>query len=93
MTKYFVVSITPFRNKALIIEAESEEEAIKIAKERRHKHKADVLIAKKEDGNNEFILEKYGYYKVYDFLNKILLGIAIMLILLFSYLYFKYLKR
>jgi hypothetical protein len=93
MGKYYVASIKPFGRKCSIFEANSYDDAIVISKERKDKYKEDVIIVKKSEEGNDFIVEKYGYYKVYDFVNKILLGIATMLIFFISYLYYKYYLR
>jgi hypothetical protein len=90
MGKYYVVVVKPFSNKCFVLEADSHDEAIIIAKNRKDKYKEDVIIARKNDEDDNFIIEKYGYYKVYNFFNKIILVIAIMLIFLISYLYYKY---
>jgi hypothetical protein len=92
MTKYFVVCFKPFDKGVSIKEAKDLEDAIAIAHKKRRSGGSDVVIVKKgEDG--KYSLERYGYYKVYDWLNKILLFFVIMLILFISYLYFKYLKK
>jgi hypothetical protein len=90
MREYYVVSIRPFSQKVKIIKAESYEKAISISKEETQKKKQDCLIVSKGDENNDYIVEKHGYYKVYDFLNKLLLFFAFMLILFISYLYFRF---
>lgn len=53
----------------------------------------DVLIVKdlkkKVDGIDSYNVEKYGFYKIYRLLNKSLIFLFILL-LLFCYLYYKY---
>lgn len=92
MTQYFVVCFKPFDEGVTIFEANSKEEALAIAEKKRGVGGSDVVIAKKE-GNNKYKVEKYGYHKIYDLMNKILLFFVLMLILFISYLYFKYLKK
>jgi hypothetical protein len=93
MIKYYVVVVKPFSNKCFVFEADSYEVAINISKNRKDKYKEDVIIAKKNEDDDNFIIEKYGYYKVYNFFNKIILAIAIMLLFFISYLYYKYFSK
>jgi hypothetical protein len=61
----------------------------------------DVLIIKKNVvfnawSSNEdvsYIVERFGYYKVYIFLNKIILAFVFILLAIFLYLYFKFVKK
>jgi hypothetical protein len=72
MIRYYVVVVRPFSNKCDVLEANSHEEALSISKNRKDKYKEDVLIVKKIEGIDGFVIERYGYYKVYNFFNKII---------------------
>lgn len=56
----------------------------------------DVFVVKKEvkdNGKDKLTLTKLGYGKFYAFINKIFIIVGFMLLLLFSYLYYNYLKN
>jgi hypothetical protein len=76
------------------------EDARKMGMNKR-KNGFDVLIIKKEVVHNEwtkkdeesYSVEKFGYYKVYNFINKIILLFVVILLSLFLYLYFKFVNN
>ena len=89
-SKYYVITIKPFTNKSSIIEANDYEEAKEIATNQYLKKKNDVLIVKKNE--NGYEIQNFGYFKTYKFLNNLFLILSFMLLLLISYLYYKFLN-
>jgi hypothetical protein len=56
----------------------------------------DVIVLKKElkeNGKEKLTLLKLGYGKFYAFINKIFIIVGFMLLILFSYLYYKFFKN
>ena len=87
---YYVIGIKPFTKKVFVEKADDYEKAKEIAEIHRRKKKNDVVIVE-SDGKN-FEIQNFGYFKVYRFLNNLLLIFSCMLIIIFSYLYYKFLN-
>jgi hypothetical protein len=102
MTEYIVVCLNPFnkKRKVTILKQTDLIDAFKIGENHRRSGN-DVFILRKEviksesSGKDESIytLENYGYYKVYNFINKIIFLFIVILILGIMYLYFKFFKQ
>jgi hypothetical protein len=95
MTDYIVVIIVPFKDKITYKIANSEEEIKKILDTKR-RSVYDYIVIKREidnEGVEQLTLQKRGYERVYSLLNKIFVLFGIILLLLFSYLYYKFLKK
>jgi len=102
MNDYIVLFFEPLssKRKVGVFRVDNLEDAKKLAKSRKSRG-GDVIIAKKSiytnkiNGNEEevYTIERYGYYKVYNFINKIFLLLSVILLVLFCYLYFKFLNQ
>jgi hypothetical protein len=102
MNDYIVICLDPLskKRKVEILNYEDEEVAKKMANNKK-KQGLDVLLIKKSivlnkhNGNDEEVLtlEKFGYFKTYNFINKIFSLFALILLCLITYLYFKYLPN
>jgi hypothetical protein len=95
MTDYIVGIIVPFKDKITYKIVNSEEEIKKIL-DSKGRGVYDYIVIKREidnEGIEQLTLQKRGYEKVYSIVNKIFVLFAIILLLLFSYLYYKYLKN
>jgi hypothetical protein len=102
MNDYIVLIVEPLssKRKVDVFRANTLEDAKKVAKSRKS-NSGDVIIAKKSIHTNKFngeeeevyTIERYGYYKVYNFMNKIFLLLSVVLFALFTYLYFKFLNQ
>ena len=102
MTEYILLATKPLDKKkeVTIINFDDYENAIKVGDGLLRKGR-DVIIVKKTKKINSFnkkeedsyILEKYGYYKTYHFINILFLIFTIILFLGLCYLYFIYKKH
>lgn len=96
MDEYIVVYFSPFNRNANFKKFEDKQKAKEFCQG--IKKNKDCVIVKKEvklnrrtnKNEDSYIIEKYGYYRVYDFLYKILFIGFFMLIIFISYLYFKF---
>jgi hypothetical protein len=90
-TEYLIGYVEPFKRKVTYKKAFSKEELEK-SLENRKKFYDYVIIRKDVDneGVESFTLEKSGYGIIYVVLNKLFIILTFMLLLLFSYLYFKF---
>ena len=102
MTEYLIICLSPLDKKreAKVIKQTNFQDAIKMADNKRKKGFDAFIIRKdvvKNDYTNEleecFVVENYGYYKVYNIVNKIIFTFVVSLVLGFLYLYYKYLNR
>ena len=102
MTEYILLAIEPLeREKAItIINLDDYENAKKLGDGLRRKGR-DVVIVKKTKNINSFnkkeedsyVLENYGYYKTYNFLNILFLIFTLIFFFGLCYLYFIYKKQ
>jgi len=99
MTEYILFAMMPLERKkgVTIIKFENYEDAKKVGNGLRIKGR-DIIIIKKTQKINlvsqkeedSYVLEKYGYYKTYNFINILFLIFTITLFLGLFYLYFIY---
>ena len=102
MSEYIVLCLSPLsKNRvAQMWNCRGLEDAEKMGLNKR-KNGYDVLIIKKEVVYNDwakkeeetYSVEKFGYYKVYNFINKIILIFVFILLSLFIYLYYKFVNK
>jgi hypothetical protein len=102
MSDYIVICLDPIskKRKVEILNYKGEDVAKKMAMNKK-KQGLDVFLIKKNIVINkyngkeeeELTLEKFGYFATYNFLNKIYSLIALILLCLISYLYFKYVPK
>jgi hypothetical protein len=95
MTDYIVAIILPFNRKITYKVLDSKEEVERFLDKKRN-FIYDYIVIKRDidsEGNEEVTLQKNGYERVYWFVNKIFVLFAIILLLLFSYLYYKFFKQ
>lgn len=102
MNDYIVLFFEPLSSKRVVevLRADNLNDAKKLAETKNSKRK-DVIIAKKSIHKNKisgedeevYTIERYGYYKVYNFINKIFFVISVLLLALFIYLYFNFLTK
>tara|TARA_R110000868_G_scaffold101361_2_gene279061 strand:+ start:14628 stop:14915 length:288 start_codon:yes stop_codon:yes gene_type:complete len=95
MTDYIVAIILPFKRKITYKVLDKKEDVERfLDKKRNFIH--DYVVIKRDidnEGNEEITLEKNGYERVYWVVNKIFVLFSIILLLLFSYLYYKVFKK
>jgi hypothetical protein len=95
MTDYIVAIILPFNRKITYKVLDSKEEVERFLDKKRN-FIYDYIVIKRDidsEGNEEVTLQKNGYEWVYWFVNKIFVLFAIILLLLFTYLYYKFFKQ
>jgi len=99
MTEYLVIMFESFKKNVKFEKFEDLNKAKEFGNKNRRKG-LDVVIVRKDttfnsknEADERYYLEKFGYYKVYDFINKILMLLFFMLIAFFCYLYFKFVKK
>ena len=95
MTDYIVAIILPFKRKITYKVLDKKEDVERfLDKKRNFIH--DYVVIKRDidnEGNEEITLEKNGYERIYWVVNKIFVLFSIILLLLFTYLYYKFLKN
>ena len=94
MTDYIVAIILPFKGKITYKIVDSKEEVERFLDKKKN-FIYDYVVIKREidsEGKEDSTLEKNGYERVYWFVNKIFVLFGIILLLLFTYLYYKFLK-
>lgn len=94
-TEYLVCFINPFSRKIKHYNAKDFNEIQSII-DKRGKRLNDYIIVRKDidnEGVESFKLEKNGYGMTYVILNKLFMIFTFMLLLLFSYLYYKFLNH
>jgi hypothetical protein len=99
MEEYFLLYWLPYRNNREVkfVKFKTIEEAKKDGNEK-IRLGYDVVVIRKEittndtDSKEKYHLEKYGYYKVYSFINNIIFLFSTMLLVFFCYLYYKFFK-
>lgn len=94
MTEYIIAIVVPFKNKVTYSIVKTEKEVWDYLNKRRNNYYDYVIIKKEVDneGVESFTLQKSGYARIYSIVNKIFVLFGIILLLLFSYLYYKFLK-
>lgn len=100
MNEYVVVYFESFKKYVKFKEFKDLKEAVEYGNELKRSGK-DVVIVKRVPTVNRrtreleysYKIEKFGYYKVYNFINKILILFFFMIIAFFCYLYFKFFKK
>jgi hypothetical protein len=95
MTDYIVAIILPFNRKITYKVLNSKEDVERFLDKKRN-FIYDYVVIKRDiddEGKEEVTLQKNGYERVYWFVNKIFVLFAIILLLLFSYLYYKFFKQ
>lgn len=102
MTEYIVLCLSPLSKTrdAQMFSLKTLEDAEKMGANKRKKG-FDVLIVKKQVSHNDwsnkdeetYSVEKFGYYYTYNFINKIILGFVFILLVLFLYLYYKFVNK
>ena len=95
MTDYIVAIILPFNRKITYKVLDSKEEVERFLDKKRN-FIYDYIVIKRDiddEGNEEVTLQKNGYERGYWFVNKIFVLFAIILLLLFTYLYYKFFKQ
>jgi len=95
MTDYIVAIILPFKRKIIYKVLDKKEDVERfLDKKRNFIH--DYVVIKREidnEGVEEITLQKNGYERIYWVVNKIFVLFSIILLLLFSYLYYKFFKK
>jgi len=95
MTDYIVAIILPFDRKITYKVLDSKEDVERFLDKKRN-FIYDYVVIKRDiddEGKEEVTLQKNGYERVYWFVNKIFVLFAIILLLLFTYLYYKFFKQ
>ena len=95
MTDYIVAIILPFNRKITYKVLNSKEDVERFLDKKRN-FIYDYVVIKRDvddEGKEEVTLQKNGYERDYWFVNKIFVLFAIILLLLFSYLYYKFFKK
>lgn len=94
-TEYIVCFIDPFSRKVRYFFAKELDEVQRIL-DKNGKKLTDYVIIRKDidnEGVESFKLEKNGYGMTYVILNKLFMLFTFMLLLLFSYLYYKFFNK
>jgi hypothetical protein len=92
-TEYLIGYIEPFKRKVLYEIVGSVEEVEKCIEDKKKVY--DYVIIRKDidnEGIERLTLEKSGYGIIYVVINKLFIVLTFMLLLLFSYLYFKFIN-
>ena len=95
MTDYIVAIIVPFKEKITYKVVDSEDDIKKIL-DTKKRSVYDFIVIKRvidNEGVEQLTLQKRGYERVYSILNKIFVLFGIILLLLFSYLYYKFFNK
>ena len=95
MTEYIIAIVVPFKNKVTYNIVKTEQEVQEWLKKKKNNY-YDYIVIKRvidNEGVEQLTLQKRGYERVYSLLNKIFVLFGIILLLLFSYLYYKFLKK
>ena len=95
MTDYIVAIFVPFKDKITYKIVDSEGDIKKILDTKR-RSVYDFIVIKRvidNEGVEQLTLQKRGYERVYSLLNKIFVLFVIILLLLFSYLYYKFFNK
>ena len=91
MADYIVATITPFKNKVSYKVVSTIEEVESIISSKRSSFN-DVVVIKREidsEGVEKLTLQKSGYAKIYNLINKIFVLLGVIMLFLISYLYYK----
>jgi hypothetical protein len=91
MTNYFVVFWSPSDNVFSYQGFEDYGSAIRFAQEKKQIGRKEVILLRKV--GSKFELMDFGYSKIYSIQNKVLNILAITIIAIICYLYYKYLKQ
>jgi hypothetical protein len=91
MTNYFVVFWSPSDNVFSYSGFDDYGSAVGFAQEQKQLHRKEVIVLKKV--GTRYQLLKFGYSRVYSIQNKVLNILAITIIAIICYLYYKYLKQ
>lgn len=91
MTNYVVVFWSPSDNVFSYSGFDDYGSAIRYAQEQKQLQRKDVIVLKKV--GTRYQLLKFGYSRVYSIQNKVLNFIAVMIVAIICYLYYKYLKQ